>query len=100
MPRLKGNQYKLTTEVIEQLQKLKDEVVTSIDTGSMSVDQKLKLLQLSLHYELPKLSSTETIEKSKRMNQSLFRLLNAKKVKKKQRIGKIILEVLQSIILN
>ena len=29
----------------------------------MTTDQKLKLLQLSLHYVLPKLRSTETTEK-------------------------------------
>ena len=34
-----------------------------IDVDSMTTDQKLKLLQLSLHYVLPKLRNTETIEK-------------------------------------
>ena len=31
--------------------------------NSMTTDQKLKLLQLSLHYVLPKLRSTEMTEK-------------------------------------
>ena len=56
-------QNKITTEVKEQLQSLIDEVVNSIDVDSMTTDQKLKLLQLSLHYVLPKLRSTEIIEK-------------------------------------
>ena len=63
MPRPKGSQNKITTEVKEQLQKLIDEVVSRIDVDSMTTDQKLKLLQLSLHYVLPKLRSTEMTEK-------------------------------------
>ena len=63
MPRPKGSQNKLTTEVKEQLQNLIDEVVNSIAVDAMNTDQKLKLLQLSLHYVLPKLRSTETSEK-------------------------------------
>ena len=34
-----------------------------IDVDSITTDQKLKLLQLSLHYVLPKLRSTEMTEK-------------------------------------
>ena len=63
MPRPKGSQNKVTAEVKEELQNLIDEVVNRIDVDSMTTDQKLKLLQLSLHYVLPKLRSTETIEK-------------------------------------
>ena len=63
MPRPKGSQNKITTEVKEQLQSLIDEVVNSIDVNSMDTNQKLKLLQLSLHYVLPMLLSTETIER-------------------------------------
>ena len=63
MPRPKGSQNKITTEVKEQLQNLIDTVVNRIDVDAMTTDQKLKLLQLSLHYVLPKLRSTETTEK-------------------------------------
>ena len=63
MPRPKGSTNKVTAEVKEQLQNLIDEVVNRIDVDSMTTDQKLKLLQLSLHYVLPKLRSTETTEK-------------------------------------
>ena len=63
MPRSKGSQNKVTTEVKEKLQNLIDTVVNRIDVDSMTTDQKLKLLQLSLHYVLPKLRSTETTEK-------------------------------------
>ena len=63
MPRPIGSTNKITTEVKEQLQNLIDTVVNRIDVDSMTTDQKLKLLQLSLHYVLPKLRSTETTEK-------------------------------------
>ena len=63
MSRPKGSKNKITTEVKEQLQNLIDEVVNRIDVDSMTTDQKLKLLQLSLHYVLPKLRSIETTEK-------------------------------------
>jgi len=36
--------------------------VNSITVDSMDTNQKLKLLQLSLHYVVPKLRSNETIE--------------------------------------
>ena len=63
MSRPKGSLNKITTEVKEQLQNLIDEVVNRIDVDAMTTDQKLKLLQLSLHYVLPKLRSTEMTEK-------------------------------------
>ena len=63
MPRPKGSQNKVTTEVKEQLKNLIEEVVYSIDVNSMDTNQKLKLLQLSLHYVIPKLRSTEMTEK-------------------------------------
>ena len=71
MPRPKGSPNKVTTEVKEQLQSLIDEVVNRIDVDAMTTDQKLKLLQLSLHYVLPKLRSTEMIEK-KQEDKPLF----------------------------
>lgn len=63
MPRPKGSPNKVTSEVKEQLHNLIDTVVNRIDVDAMTTDQKLKLLQLSLHYVLPKLRSMETTEK-------------------------------------
>lgn len=63
MPRPNGSPNKVTTEVKAKLQNLIDTVVNSIDVNSMDTNQKLKLLQLSLHYVLPKLRSTEMTEK-------------------------------------
>ena len=56
MPRPKGSTNKVTAKVKEQLQNLIDTVVNRIDVDAMTTDQKLKLLQLSLHYVLPKLT--------------------------------------------
>ncbi|MBT4903710.1 MAG: hypothetical protein HON57_00790 [Flavobacteriaceae bacterium] len=63
MARPKGSSNKITTEVKKQIQNLIDNFVNRIDVDAMTIDQKLKLLQLSLHYVLPKLRSTEMTEK-------------------------------------
>jgi hypothetical protein len=63
MPRPKGSPNKITTEIKEKLQNLIDNVVNRKDVDSMTTDQKLKLLQLSLHYVLPKLRSSEIVER-------------------------------------
>mgnify|MGYP003688811873 CR=1 FL=1 len=63
MARPKGSTNKITTEVKKQIQNLIDNFVNRIDLDAMTIDQKLKLLQLSLHYVLPKLRSTEMTEK-------------------------------------
>ena len=63
MPRPKGSKNKVTAEFKEQLQNLIDTVVNRIDVDAMTTDQKLKLLQQSLHYVLPKLRSTETTDR-------------------------------------
>ena len=71
MPRPKGSKNKLTTEVKAQLQNLIDTVVNCIDVDAMTTDQKLKLLQLSLHYIVPKLRSVETKERQQ-MDEPIF----------------------------
>jgi hypothetical protein len=58
MPRPKGSQNKVTKEVKDKLHSFIDEVVDSIDVNSMNTTEKLKLLQLSLHFVIPKLRST------------------------------------------
>ena len=60
MSRPKGSKNKVTAELKKQLQGLIDEVVSSIDISSMSLEQRLKLLQLSLQYVIPKLKSVDT----------------------------------------
>ena len=59
MARTKGSVNKITAEVKERLSNLIDQTVDSLVIEEMSVEQRLKLLQLSLHYVLPKLRSVQ-----------------------------------------
>ena len=44
MPRPKGSQNKLTTEIKDRLQKIIDDTVSSLVQDDMNTNQKLKLL--------------------------------------------------------
>ena len=57
MPRPKGSLNKLTSEVKEKLQTLVEGVVDTLDITEMTIDQKLKLLQITSQYILPRLKS-------------------------------------------
>lgn len=59
MARTKGSINKVTAEVKQRLSDLIDLTVDSLVIEEMSVEQRLKLLQLSLHYVLPKLRSVQ-----------------------------------------
>ena len=58
MSRPKGSKNKLTIDVKEQLVNLIGVCMNSIDIKKMTTDQKLKFLQLSMHYVVPKLRSS------------------------------------------
>jgi hypothetical protein len=60
MPRPKGSLNKLTSEVKEKLQTLIEGVVDTLDITEMTIDQKLKLLQITSQYLLPRLKSVLT----------------------------------------
>ena len=64
MPRPKGSQNKLTSEVKERLQSLIDSIVNSIHLNDMTTSDILKLLQVSLQYVLPKLRYNENEDTS------------------------------------
>ncbi len=55
MSRPKGSINKLTKEVKETLQDITDKVVNSIDIEELDTNQKLKFLQISLQYLIPRL---------------------------------------------
>ena len=57
MGRIAGVPNKLTTEVKEKLQTLVEGVVDTLDITEMTIDQKLKLLQITSQYILPRLKS-------------------------------------------
>jgi len=63
MPRPKGSQNKVTAEVKELLRDLTHSTINSIRVEELDYDQRIKLLQVTLHYIVPKLRSVETTEK-------------------------------------
>jgi hypothetical protein len=63
MPRPKGSQNKVTTEVRSKLQYLLDDLIDSLDLNELDANQRIKMLQIVLQFTLPKLRSTETSEK-------------------------------------
>ena len=60
MGRIAGVPNKLTSEVKEKLQTLVEGVVDTLDITEMTIDQKLKLLQITSQYLLPRLKSVLT----------------------------------------
>ena len=54
MGRIAGLHNRLTTETKHKLQQLIDDVITSIELKNLNTNQKLKLLQISLQYTLPR----------------------------------------------
>ena len=60
MGRIAGVPNKLTSEVKDKLQTLVEGVVDTLDITEMTIDQKLKLLQITSQYILPRLKSVLT----------------------------------------
>ena len=60
MGRIAGVPNKITSEVKKKLQTLLEGVVDTLDITEMTIDQKLKLLQISSQYILPRLKSVLT----------------------------------------
>ena len=60
MGRIAGIPNKLTSEVKQKLQTLVEGVVDTLDITEMTIDQKLKLLQITSQYILPRLKSVLT----------------------------------------
>ena len=57
MGRIAGVPNRLTTEVKQLLQNVIDGVLASIEVDDLNTNQKLKLLQISLQYTLPRLKN-------------------------------------------
>tara|TARA_R100000654_G_scaffold34641_2_gene60099 strand:+ start:1066 stop:1293 length:228 start_codon:yes stop_codon:yes gene_type:complete len=58
MGRIAGVPNKVTTEVKEKLEELIDGIVNSIDIEILDTNQKIKMLQISLQYCLPRLQAS------------------------------------------
>ena len=59
MGRIAGVPNRLTTEVKQLLQNIIDGVLSTIDVNNLNTNQKLKLLQISLQYTLPRLKHSK-----------------------------------------
>ena len=57
MPRPKGSQNKITSEVKDKLQLLIDDLIASLDVNELDANQRIKMLQIALQYTLPRLQA-------------------------------------------
>ena len=55
MPRPKGSQNKITSEVKDKLQLLIDDLIASLNVNELDVNQRIKMLQIALQYTLPRI---------------------------------------------
>ena len=58
MPRPKGSQNKITSEVKDKLQLLIDDLIASLDFKQLDANQRIKMLQIVLQYTLPIMKQT------------------------------------------
>ena len=61
MPRKKGIPNKITSLIKERLATILNEAVDSIDVKTLTVSERLKLIQISVQYVLPRLKQVEEI---------------------------------------
>jgi len=57
MPRPKGSQNKITSEVKDKLQLLIDDLIASLDVKELDTNQRIKMLQIALQFTLPRLQA-------------------------------------------
>ena len=57
MGRTSGTPNKITAEVRNRLETLIEGLVSSMDINEMTFDQRIKMLQISLQYTLPRLQA-------------------------------------------
>ena len=63
MARPVGSKNKVRGELIDMLVNLIEQSVNSIEVDKLTMNQRLKLLQLSLHYVIPKLRTDYVMKK-------------------------------------
>ena len=59
MGRIAGVPNRVTTQIKEKLQELIDGIVSTIEVEDLNTNQKLKMLQISLQYVLPRLKHSK-----------------------------------------
>jgi hypothetical protein len=62
MPRPKGSPNKITAEIKERLATILNEAVDSIDVKTLTVSERLKLIQISVQYVIPRLKQVENVD--------------------------------------
>ena len=55
MGRIAGVPNKITSEVKEKLQLLIDDLIASLDVNQLDTNQRIKMLQIALQYNIPRL---------------------------------------------
>ena len=58
MPRPKGSQNKITSEVKEKLQLLIDDLIASLNVNELDANQRIKMFQTALQYTLPRIKKS------------------------------------------
>ena len=72
MGRKAGVPNKITTEVKEKLEELIDGIVNSIDIEILDTNQKIKMLQISLQYILPRMQPSVVSNETRQCISELF----------------------------
>jgi hypothetical protein len=62
MPRPKGSPNKITAEIKERLATILNEAMDSIDVKTLTVSERLKLIQISVQYVIPRLKQVENVD--------------------------------------
>ena len=61
MPRKKGIPNKITSLIKERLATILNEAVDSIDVKTLTVSERLKLIQIGVQYVIPRLKQVEEV---------------------------------------
>ena len=61
MPRKKGIPNKITSLIKERLATILNEAVDSIDVKTLTVSERLKLIQIGVQYVIPRLKQVEDV---------------------------------------
>ena len=62
MPRPKGSPNKITAEIKERLATILNEAMDSIDVKTLTVSERLKLIQIGIQYVIPRLKQVENVD--------------------------------------
>ena len=62
MPRPKGSPNKITAEIKERLATILNEAMDSIDVKTLTVSERLKLIQISVQYVIPRLKQVDNVD--------------------------------------